>query len=217
MVRNADVKSETDLAPIDETMHAKIKSALDDVEKLTQGIVTVTVRWFMLNITKATSADILREFARSWMARPPQFSEVVFFLRGAIELQETTVFGTSQLAIMMGELDRVDEGIPVRFQQLYFELSGVPSTKTIDLDIVKTAFKQGSLTFPPLTIPKTDEVTTDTTEEGKASSSSATPNEEDAATPKQPPPKSKKVKKSAKNDAVPDVSDAATVDAEIVL
>ena len=139
-----------------------IKTFVQQVEKISEGMLTITGRWLYVNVERADCKDITKEIYRAWASRAPTLSEVKIFLRGYFEVAKTTKFKQHQALILASELDRCDTGLPLRYQQLYFELVQYieyckqnisDANKELDVSCIRDAIKLNFDTFPFLDIP----------------------------------------------------------------
>ena len=156
---NKDEKS--DVPKIPDEHREELKKFLGTADQLSRGVVSVTVRWLMLNIDKCEVPDIASDVLRVWGARPPSFTEIGMFLKGYFDVTKQNKFSVAHALIVLQELDRCDCGIPMRFQHLYFELSGfVHAAKgkdddlSVDVEIVKKALEMNQVDFPKLEMPE---------------------------------------------------------------
>ena len=124
------------------------------VDRNEKSIATVGMRWVMTRIETASCGQIFDELVRKWMAVPPSDKTIMMFLRGYFD---TTDGGTTitrhQATIIMSELDRVAVGLPVRYQQLYFELGrfcAMPAPPTLDVAPMVEALRYHRFNFPAL-------------------------------------------------------------------
>ena len=141
-----------DIAPEERT---RLQQFIEEAMKLTNEIVSISVRWLALNIERASARDIIQELGRAWMTRSPTFSEYTYFLKGAFEVRDASKLTPDEVMLIMTELDRVGEGVPLRYQQLYFELAPYANKtfETIDFDAMRVALKHAAVNFPKLELP----------------------------------------------------------------
>jgi len=121
--KNVKCERDADLLPITDDERGRLLRFLNEVDEFTNGKVTIPVRWLMVNIETVTSQELVHEVGRGWLVQPPSFEEYTFFLRGALEVLDRTLFTADEALFLIGELKRVRDGVPLRFQQLYFEVS----------------------------------------------------------------------------------------------
>ena len=142
---------------------------LSRFETLAGGNLTIFLRWLVLNVEKCDAEVLLKETVQVWRCRRPTYAEITQFLRGYFKLGGSSEFNIVQVRRLAAELDRVEDGLPMRFQQLFFELAGLQEAierdKTqvenkfaderelpdeIDLSILRIAIESGTHQFPPL-------------------------------------------------------------------
>jgi len=102
---------------------ARLRAAFERFDKCAHQCVTVYVRWVLLNVDELEIADLWRETLAQWRARRPTYGELLHYLRGFFDWCDAPEAVTCAHArVLATEIDRVYDGLPVRYQQLFFEL-----------------------------------------------------------------------------------------------
>ena len=87
------------------------------------------------------------------VAKPrTSFSELISFLSGFFEVWQETVVCGDAIKTLTAELERVGDGLPPRYQELFFELtSALDSYEDISVNVavVKEAMALHRQDFPP--------------------------------------------------------------------
>ena len=146
----------------------KIYEEVQKLARIASDHVTIYVRWLLLNVDSIDAKILETETTTQWRSRRPKFAEFVQFLRGFFELTQKTTVSMTQLRRIASELDRVEDGMPVRYQHLFFELASTqeatlrrknqehgsedkgPLPDCVDLSLMKDALMSNRVFFPPL-------------------------------------------------------------------
>ena len=160
------------------------RSALHDralkYEKNVSGHVTIGHRWLILHVLNAEPEALWGEVQNQWFSQPrTSFAHLVTFLCGYFDTAPSAVLTREPLALFVAELERVGDGLPPRFQHLFFELMSVldeyGDDLTVDLQTVKDAIELQKIVFPNLAVssiggnkaqPKADELAQGSGDEG---------------------------------------------------
>lgn len=157
-------EGELSLSPEQRT---KICEEVQKLARIASDHVTIYVRWLLLNADSIDAKILETETTTQWRSRRPKFAEFVQFLRGFFELTQKTTVSMTQIRRIASELDRVEDGMPVRYQHLFFELASIQEATLrrkkehgsedkaqlpdcVDLSLMKDALMSNRVFFPPL-------------------------------------------------------------------
>ena len=147
------LKSETPVT-LSAEKRATLKRILEQLETNNNGLITVWHRWALLKIDDIDSEELWRQVTHQWMrSERTTFVEFMSFLSGFFTVWDTTTFSGHAVQGIASELERVADGIPHRFQQLFFELTAIVQEyddPIVDLKIVREALQLHRVTFPVL-------------------------------------------------------------------
>ena len=183
LISNATSAKKDVVQDIPSEERARLKTFVGEAITLANEIVSISVRWLALNIDNTSGREMIQELGRSWMMRAPTFPEYTYFLKGAFEVRNAAKLNRDEIMLAMTELDRVDDGVPLRYQQLYFELAPYISNEavdTIDFEPLRMSLRHGSVNFPKLELPTLPDVAGGDAEVKKSEASEAK-EEKDAA------------------------------------
>ena len=93
-------------------------------ERNMNGDVTVMVRWLLLHCKAMTFADVFKMTRAQWMSTARlRWTEALSFLRGYLDGGGNWILDTKGMSEFCDVLERVEDMLPGRMQQLFFELT----------------------------------------------------------------------------------------------
>ena len=132
-----------------------LKRILKKFEDNSEGRISIWHRWLLMNVDTVEAGHLWSEAGGQWLRKPrTSFSELTSFLDGFFTLWPDTVFRTDALTTLVSEIERVEKDLPVRFQELFFELSTILTEyehPEVDLEVIKDARQINSSTLGGLT------------------------------------------------------------------
>jgi hypothetical protein len=104
-------------------VHDRLLNALTVRERNLNGNVTIVVRWLLLHSKNMSGEDIAKMVKAHWMGTARlRWSEALSYLRGYLDGGGTWNMDMAGLADLCDLLERVEDTLPKRMQQLIFEL-----------------------------------------------------------------------------------------------
>ena len=148
------LKSATAIS-LSSTDRASIKHILEKVEKNCSSYITIWHRWVLLKIDDIDTEQLWREVGQQWLRSPrTTFTELMSFLSGYFNVWNETKLEEHAVKTLVSELERVGDGLPPRYQKLFFELTTILEeyeNPIVDIQIVKEALELYRPTFPDFT------------------------------------------------------------------
>ena len=141
---------------LDAKDRASMKKLLEKLEKNYSGYVTVWHKWMLMHVDDADASFLWKEVKDQWLRSPrTTFSDFLSFLSAYFNLWNDTILNVHGLKMVVYELERVGDGLPPRYQQLFFELTEVinqyEDDVKVDLAAVKEAMELHRVVFPDMT------------------------------------------------------------------
>ena len=155
------LEAESERSPVNDILSVQTREHIHTtLQKYASNVgnwITIRHRWLMMQIREATFDDIWKEVVVAWRLERPTFGHLRHFLRGYFEVSESTSIPPFAIKILALELERVKDGMPERFQHLFFEcVQIIPLLQTEDAlwDVtpLHNAVIQGRDVFSPLNI-----------------------------------------------------------------
>jgi hypothetical protein len=126
-------------------------------EKNVSGHITIGHRWLILHVLSAEPKALWGEVQNQWFSQPRiSFAHLVTFLCGYFDTTSSAVLNREALSVLAAEIERVGDGLPPRFQHLFFEVMSVldeyGDDLVVDLQVVKDALELQKIDFPNLAV-----------------------------------------------------------------
>jgi len=177
---------DTDASEIDLESRKRLKTALTNFVSMSNGACNIYVRWTIDNVDTASAEMLWREAQNQWYSRQrSSFPLLLTFLRGYFHVSQKNTVSVVALPILVSELERVDDDLPMRYQRLFFELMLIVqkyASGNVDLTALKNAIDVNSEQFAAVSLqnvtdgverPDDEQTTADDTTSEKSSKSNA--------------------------------------------
>lgn len=149
------LKYDTAPTTIDARARATLRDILEKLERNARGNVTILHRYLLLELDKMSAEYLWTEIHSQWQTHVrTTCNEFLAFLATFFKVWGTTSFRRPALERILRELDRVADGLPMRYQELFFELSAAMQQYgedvVVDLQGLSEALELQQYSFPPL-------------------------------------------------------------------
>tara|TARA_B110000027_G_C16050701_1_gene269800 strand:- start:127 stop:798 length:672 start_codon:yes stop_codon:yes gene_type:complete len=141
-----------------EDVRTKLKATLDKYEANVSGYITIGHRYLLLHIEDAEVNTLWTEVANHWYAQQRiSFAHLILFLSGYFDTSASASLNATALGTLCAEIERVGDGLPPRFQHLFFELASVleeydENDLEVDLTQLKDSIALHRFSFPNLPV-----------------------------------------------------------------